>query len=134
MLMSQPAKRSQKDQIRVYLKRQTWALLIVIVAAWLIDSSWFSGELIVAKSAAIGGVLSFVTQMVFAIFMFSHSGYRARNRIVSQFFRGQALKWLLTVFGFAFIFITIKPLSAPALLLGFIVMKISHILMLGRIR
>ncbi|MFZ2554681.1 ATP synthase subunit I [Psychrobacter urativorans] len=132
--MTQPAKRSQKQQIRVYLKRQTWALLLVIVAAWLIDNSWFNGELVVAKSAAIGGLLSFVTQMVFAVFMFSHSGYQARNRIVSQFFRGQALKWLLTVFGFAFIFITIKPLSAPALLLGFIVMKISHVLMLGRIR
>ena len=132
--MTQPAKRSQKQQIRVYLKRQTWALLLVIVAAWLIDNSWFNGELVVAKSAAIGGLLSFVTQMVFAVFMFSHSGYQARNRIVSQFFRGQALKWLITVFGFAFIFITIKPLSAPALLLGFIVMKISHVLMLGRIR
>lgn len=132
--MTQPAKRSQKQQIRVYLKRQTWALLLVIVAAWLIDNSWFNGELVVAKSAAIGGLLSFVTQMVFAVFMFSHSGYQARNRIVSQFFRGQALKWLLTVFGFAFIFITIKPLFAPALLLGFIVMKISHVLMLGRIR
>ncbi|MBU5617293.1 ATP synthase subunit I [Psychrobacter sp. TAE2020] len=132
--MTQPAKRSQKQQIRVYLKRQTWALLLVIVAAWLIDNSWFNGELVVAKSAAIGGLLSFMTQMVFAVFMFSHSGYQARNRIVSQFFRGQALKWLLTVFGFAFIFITIKPLSAPALLLGFIVMKISHVLMLGRIR
>ncbi len=132
--MTQPAKRSQKDQIRVYLKRQTWALLLVIIGAWLIDSIWFNSALTVAKSAAIGGVLSFVTQMIFALFMFSHSGYRARNRIVSQFFRGQALKWLLTVFGFALIFITIKPLSALALFTGFIVMKMSHVLMLGRIK
>lgn len=132
--MTQPAKRSQKDQIKVYFKRQTWALLIVIIVASTIDKIWFNGELIVAKSAAIGGVLSFVTQMVFAMFMFSHTGYRARNRIVSQFFRGQALKWLLTVFGFALIFITIKPLSAPALLVGFIVMKMSHVMMLGRIK
>lgn len=132
--MTQPAKRSQKDQIRVYLKRQTWALLIVIILAWLIDKIWFGGELVVAKSAAIGGLLSFVTQMVFAIFMFSHTGYRARNRIVSQFFRGQALKWLLTVFGFALIFIAIKPLSALALFIGFIIMKVSHVLMLGRIK
>lgn len=132
--MTKPAKRSQKDQIRVYLKRQTWALLLVIIAAWLIDSIWFGSNLVVAKSAAIGGTLSFVTQMVFATFMFSHSGYRARNRIVSQFFRGQALKWLLTVFGFALIFITIKPLSVLALFAGFIIMKISHVLMLGRIK
>ncbi len=132
--MTQPAKRSQKDQIRVYLKRQTWALLLVIVSAWLIDTSWLHSDLVIAKSATLGGLLSFITQMVFALFMFSHTGYQARNRIVSQFFRGQALKWLLTVFGFAFIFITIKPLSALALFIGFIVMKMSHVLMLSGIR
>ena len=132
--MSQPAKRSQKDQIRVYIKRQTWALLLVIIAAWLIDIRGFSGQLIIAKSAAIGGLLSFTTQMIFALFMFSYTGFHARQRIVSQFFRGQALKWLLTVSGFALIFIFIKPLSAPALFIGFIVLKISHIFMLGRIK
>ena len=132
--MTQPAKRSQKAQIRVYLKRQTWALLLVIIAAWLVDSIGFNGELVVAKSAAIGGLLSFVTQMVFALFMFSYTGYQARNRIVSQFFRGQALKWLLTVFGFAFIFIMIKPLAPLAVFIGFISMKISHVLMLGRLK
>ena len=132
--MTKPAKRNQKDKIGVYLRRQTWVLFIVIVAAWLVDISWFNSELIIAKSAALGGILSFITQMVFAIFMFSHTGYHARNRIVSQFFRGQALKWLLTVFGFALIFITIRPLSAPALFVGFIVMKISHVLMLSRMK
>ena len=132
--MSRPAKRNRKDQIRVYSKRQTWALLIVIVAAWIIDISWFDGQLVVAKSAAIGGLLSFITQIVFALFMFSHTGYGARNRIVSQFFRGQALNWLLTLFGFALIFIIIKPLSAPALFIGFIVMKMSHMVMLSHIR
>ena len=132
--MTHPAKRSQKDQIRVYFKRQTWALLLVIVSAWLIDSSWLHSDLVIAKSAAIGGLLGFATQMVFAWFMFSYTGYRARNRIVSQFFRGQALKWLLTVFGFALIFTTVEPLSAPALFIGFIIMKVSHVLMLGRIK
>ena len=132
--MTQPAKRSRKDQIRVYLKRQTWALLLVIVSAWLIDSSWLHSDLVITKSAALGGLLSFITQMVFALFMFSHTGYQARNRIVSQFFRGQALKWLLTGFGFALIFTTVEPLSAPALFIGFITMKVSHVLMLGRIK
>lgn len=132
--MTQPAKRSQKDQIRVYLKRQTWALLLVIMVAWLVDSIGFNSELVVAKSAAIGSLLSFTTQIVFALFMFSYTGYQARNRIVSQFFRGQALKWLLTVFGFAFIFIAIKPLAPLAVFIGFIAMKISHVLMLGRLK
>jgi len=43
-------------------------------------------------------------------------------------------KWLLTVFGFALIFITVQPLSAPALFIGFMVMQISHSWMLWHIR
>lgn len=132
--MTQPAKRTQKHKITVYLKRQSWALLLLIMAAWLIDNSWLHSGLVMTKSAAIGGLLCFITQMVFALFMFSHTGYQARNRIVSQFFRGQALKWLLTVFGFAFIFMTIKPLAPLAVFVGFITIKLSHIVMLGRIK
>ncbi len=132
--MTQPAKRNQNGQIKLYLQRQTWALLIVIVVAWLLDSIWLHSGLVIAKSTAIGASLSFMTQVIFAVFTFSYTGFKARKRIVSQFFRGQALKWLVTVVGFAFIFILIKPLSAPALFLGFILMKASHILMLGRMR
>ncbi len=132
--MTKPANRTQKHKITQYLKRQSWALLILITVGWLIDSRWLHSDLVIVKSAAIGGFLGFATQMVFAWFMFSYTGYQARNRIVSQFFRGQALKWLLTVFGFALIFTTVEPLSAPALFIGFIIMKVSHVLMLGRIK
>lgn len=132
--MTRPAKRTQKDKIGIYLKRQAWILFILIVIAWLLDMSWLHSQLIVAKSTAIGALLSFATQAVFAGFIFWHTGYRARRHIVSQLYRGQMVKWLLTVFGFALIFITIQPLSAPALFIGFIVMQVSHSLMLSHIR
>ncbi|WP_201617778.1 ATP synthase subunit I [Psychrobacter urativorans] len=132
--MTKPAKRTQKDQIGVYLKRQAWILFILIVIASILDVAWLHSGLIVAKSSAIGALLSFATQAVFAGFIFWHTGYRARGRIVSQLYRGQIIKWLLTVFGFALIFIIIKPLSAPALFIGFIVMQISHSWMLWHIR
>ncbi|WP_350552791.1 ATP synthase subunit I, partial [Pseudoalteromonas sp. 120-MNA-CIBAN-0494] len=74
------------------------------------------------------------TQAVFASFIFWHTGYRARRHIVSQLYRGQMVKWLLTVFGFALIFITVQPLAAPALFIGFMVMQISHSWMLWHIR
>lgn len=131
--MSKPAKRTQKDKIGIYLKRQAWVLFILIVIASMLDVFWLHSELVVAKSSAIGALLSFTTQAVFAGFIFWHTGYRARGRIVSQLYRGQMVKWLLTVFGFALIFITIQPLSAPALFIGFIVMQLSHSLMLSRI-
>lgn len=133
--MTKPAKRTQKDKIGVYIKRQAWILFILIIIAWTIDSVWLnSSQLLVAKSTAMGALLSFVTQAVFAFFIFWYTGYRARQHIVSQLYRGQMAKWLLTVFGFALIFITVQPLSAPALFIGFMVMQISHSWMLWHIR
>ena len=132
--MTKPAKRTQKDKIGIYIKRQAWLLFILIIAAWMIDISWLHSQLIIAKSTAIGALLSFITQAVFAFFVFWHTGYRARRHIVSQLYRGQMAKWLLTVFGSALIFITVQPLSAPALFIGFMVMQISHSWMLWHIR
>lgn len=132
--MSKPAKRSQTDKIGIYIKRQVWILFILIVIAWIIDTLWLHSELVVAKSSAIGALLGFISQAVFAFFIFWHTGYRARARIVMQLYRGQMVKWLVTVLGFALIFITVEPLSAPALFTGFIVMQLSQSLMLSYIR
>ncbi|WP_352287722.1 ATP synthase subunit I [Psychrobacter sp. GW64-MNA-CIBAN-0177] len=132
--MTKPAKRTQKDEIGIYLKRQAWILFILIIIGWVVDVTWLDSGLIVAKSTAIGALLSFATQAVFAGFIFWYTGYRARQHIVSQLYRGQMSKWLLTVFGFALIFITVQPLSAPALFIGFMVMQISHSWMLWHIR
>ena len=132
--MTKPAKRTQKDKIGIYIKRQAWILFILTIIAWIVDTIWLHSELTIAKSAAIGALLSFITQAVFAFFIFWYTGYRARQHIVSQLYRGQMSKWLLTVFGFALIFITVQPLSAPALFIGFMVMQISHSWMLWHIR
>ncbi len=132
--MSKPAKRTQKDKIGIYLKRQAWVLFILIVIASILDIFWLQSGLIVAKSSAVGSLLSFATQAVFAGFIFWYTGYRARGRIVSQLYRGQMVKSLLTILGFALIFITIQPLSAPALFIGFIVMQFSQSLMLAYVR
>ncbi len=132
--MSRPARRAQKDQISLYIKRQAWILFILIVMISLLDVIWLHSQLVIAKSFAIGASLSFVNQAVFASFVFRHSGYRARRHIVSQMYRGQTIKWLLTVVGFALIFITIKPLLAPALFIGFIIMQLSHSGLLWYIR
>lgn len=133
--MAKPAKRTQKDKIGIYIKRQAWILFILILIVWTLDTVWLnSSQLTIAKSTAIGALLSFVTQAVFAFFIFWYTGYRARQHIVSQLYRGQMAKWLLTVFGFALIFITVQPLSAPALFIGFMVMQISHSWMLWHIR
>ena len=132
--MTKPAKRTQKDKIGIAIKRQGWILFILIVIIILLDVVWLQSQLIVAKSTAIGALLSFVSQAAFAGCIFWHTGYRARRHIVTQLYRGQMVKWLLTVFGFALIFISVHPLSAPALLIGFIIMQISHSWVLWHLR
>lgn len=131
--MTQPAKRNQKDQIGRHIKRQVWILLILIILAWLLDIVWLRSDLLIVQGVALGAVLSFATQMIFTLFVFRHTGFRAREHIVRQLYRGQAVKWVLTAFGFALIFILIKPLSAPALFVGFIVMQMSYNWMLVRL-
>ena len=130
--MTQPATRTQKHHISRVIKRQLWVLFILIALAIVIDMVLLHTQLLVAKSLSIGALLSFATQVVFASFIFWHSGYRARQHIVTQLYRGQMVKWLLTIVGFAAIFIMVKPLSAPALFFGFIIMQISHSLLLWK--
>lgn len=129
-----PARRTQKDKINLYLKRQVWILFIFIIIAAVIDIVWLHSQLTVAKSAALGALLSVIAQSVFTKFVFRHTGYRARKHIVSQLFRGHSVKWLLTISGFALIFIFIMPISAPALFAGFMIMQLSHSLMLFNMR
>lgn len=132
--MTKPATRTQKDKIATYIRRQAWILFVLIVSIAILDSFWLHSGLVVAKSTALGALLSFSSQVILAIFVFWYTGYRARRHIVSQMYRGQVIKWLLTVFGFALIFITIRPLSAPALFIGFIVMQVSNSWMLWHVR
>ena len=131
--MTQPAKRTQKDLIGSRLKQQSWLLLGIIILAALVDYTWFDTHWVIAKSAALGALLNYISQAIFAGFVFWHTGYHVRRNIVRQLYRGQMVKWLLTVLGFALIFITIQPLSAPALFIGFMVMQISHSWTLWRI-
>lgn len=51
--MTKPAKRTQKDEIGIYLKRQAWILFILIIIGWVVDVTWLDSGLIVAKSTAI---------------------------------------------------------------------------------
>ena len=75
--MTKPAKRTQRDKIAIYLKRQAWILFILIVLGWIVDVTWLGNNgntLVIAKSNAIGALLSFATQAVFAGFIFWYTG------------------------------------------------------------
>jgi len=132
--MTQPAKRTQSDQVVRAVKQQLWVLFGLMVFAVLLDTLWMGAQSAVAKSLSLGALLSFISQAIFAWFVFHRTGFHARLYIVQQMYRGQMIKWAVTIGGFIVIFITIQPLSAPALFTGFMLMQISHSWMLWRLR
>lgn len=132
--MTKPAKRTHRDKVAVALKRQLWVVFFLIVVTWIADQWWLHTQQLVVKSVALGALLSWLSQAVFAAFVFRYSGYQARRHIVNQLYRGQMMKWAVTLFGFALIFITIQPLSALVLFIGFMVMQVSHSWMLWQIK
>lgn len=128
--MTQPAKRDHKDTVAKLLKRQLWILSIIILLAWISSLLFASIHHLWIESVAIGGLLNFCSQAIFAWFAFRYTGYHERRQIVQQLYRGQLIKWIITLAGFAIIFINIQPLSVPALFIGFVMMQISYGLML----
>lgn len=132
--MTQPARRTQTDKVARSIKAQLWLLLVIIVVAFLVDYLWLGQQRVWVQSLALGASLSYLSQAIFAWFVFQRTGYQARRYIVQQMYRGQMVKWLLTLGGFIFIFINIQPLSAPALFFGFMLMQISQGWMLWRLR
>lgn len=138
--MSQPAKRSQKPKVIQGLRHGMWLLLLLIVVATLLDVIWFNKtatethKLLWAKSFALGALLNYLNHFVFAWFAYRYTGMQARKNIVNQFYMGEVSKWVISLIGFSVIFITIKPLDALALFIGFIVMQISQSIIFWKMR
>lgn len=57
-----------------------------------------------AMSALLGGMVSIVPTAYFAIKLFRYQGARAARQIVNSFYKGEALKLILTIALFALVF------------------------------
>ena len=72
-----------------------------------------------AYSACIGGIICVVPNKVFVIYAYRFGGARAAKKIASSFYRGEALKIMLTALGFAVVFIMI-PISIGPLITTYV--------------
>ena len=77
-----------------------------------------------ALSAVLGGVVSIVPNVLFAQILFRHQGARAARKIVNSFYKGEALKLLLTIsmFGLVFKYFIITP---PVFFLAYIIAQMA---------
>ncbi|NKB46472.1 MAG: hypothetical protein GKR77_01650 [Legionellales bacterium] len=78
----------------------------------------------VAYSLGIGGLIGIVPNLLAALIMFWHQGSQYTKQIITAFYLGEMLKWVITagLFGAVFLWLTITPW---AVLIGFIVAQMA---------
>ncbi|MFU8798290.1 MAG: ATP synthase subunit I [Gammaproteobacteria bacterium] len=96
-----------------YLLVGCQALLTLSVTAGF--GLWGAWE--VAYATFLGGMVCVIPQLVFAYSAFRFSGATRAKKIMNQFYRAEAFKWLLTFGLFAVIIPVLKPAALPFFLM-----------------
>lgn len=129
--MTRPARQNQQTRIFALQRRQSWLVLLLICLSVGVDLV-FGQSLLVAKSLGLGVVLSYVAQSAFTFIAYRQTGAKARQAIMLNMYLGQMIKWLITLVGFALIFIFIKPIVALLVVVGYLIMQLTHIVVMWR--
>lgn len=78
-----------------------------------------------AQSAILGGLVCVIPNAYFANRMFKHQGARAAKQIVSSFYKGEALKIILSIFLFTAVFILCR-ITPLAFFVSYIAVLMTH--------
>ncbi len=132
--MTIPAHRSKKAAAISAQYRQLWPLIALVVLAVIISLITADAQWLIAKGAAAGAVLSFVAQSAFTVVAYHTVGARYAKQIMLNTYLGMAIKWLISIVGFALIFLVFTPIHAPSVIAGFIFMQISQVIGLMRLK
>ncbi|UNU72700.1 ATP synthase subunit I [Moraxella nasovis] len=129
-----PAKRHQRDEVFAIQRQLSLALLILIVLTAAVEFGIFQSQaLVYTKSLTAGLVLSYLAHWAFAIFAYRQTRIAAAKAIMLNVYLGQMIKWLLTLLGFALIFMLVRPIMASAVIIGYLLMQLITALMLSRL-
>ena len=75
-----------------------------------------------AYSVLSGGLIAILPQAYFAVLAFRWRGARSARAIAHSSYVGQVGKFLLSVAGFAAVFVALRPIDAPAVFAGYLLM------------
>lgn len=78
-----------------------------------------------SSSAVLGGVVCIVPNAYFASRIFKYQGARAAKQIVNSFYKGEALKIIMSMFLFTAVFISFR-ITPLAFFGGYIAVQITH--------
>lgn len=103
---------------RLWLLQMAITLIVTAVCALTRNAN-------AAISALLGGLVCIIPNAYFASKLFKHQGARAAKQIVNSFYKGEALKIVMSVFLFTVVFglFRITPL---AFFVSYILILMSH--------
>jgi ATP synthase protein I len=104
--------------------RITLSQLLVLVVLCLI---LLASDKVRAYSVLSGGLIAIVPQAYFATLAFRWRGARSARAIAHSSYAGQVGKFLLSIAGFAVVFVTVRPLDAPGVFAGYLAMLVIQI-------
>ena len=130
--MSKPAKPFDPQSIQQSINKQSWLILGLVAIGIVLDVWQGNSQYVVSKNLLAGSVLGWVSQIIFAKISLSKSGYQQRRQIVHRFYQAYMAKWVLTIIGFALIFLLLKPLNAIAVFAGYLILQMSYLIITYR--
>ena len=131
--MTRPARQTHQVKIFALQIRQFWGVLLLTVVGLVIGLIMDQPQL-ATKSMMFGALLSYVAQTAFTFIAYRLTGAKVRQAIVLHLYLGQVVKWVFTIVGFAMIFLWAKPIIAPMVLIGYILMQFRHNVMMWRLK
>ena len=78
-----------------------------------------------ANSVLLGGLVGILPNALFALKLFKYQGARAARQIVNSFYKGEALKIVLSIFLFALVFISYK-ITPLAFFVSYVLVLMTH--------
>ncbi len=108
--------RQDEQRLSVIKLLLLWQLIGAFTAG-LLGSFWGQSA---ALGALAGGFIVWIPNCYFAFRAFRYRGARAARLIVRSFYAGVTGKIILTASLFAAVFVSLKPLNAAAVFIGFI--------------
>jgi ATP synthase protein I len=110
--------------LRPPVYRITLAQLAILVLLCLF---LLASDKVRAYSVLSGGLIAILPQAYFAALTFRWRGARSARAIARSSYAGQVGKFLLSVAGFAAVFVALRPIDAPAVFAGYLAMLVIQI-------
>jgi len=110
--------------LRPPVHRITLAQLAILVLLCLV---LLASDKVRAWSVFSGGLIAVLPQAYFAALAFRWRGARSAKAIARSAYVGQVGKFLLSLAGFAAVFVALRPIDAPAVFAGYLLMLVLQI-------